>query len=162
MVSVPQRVALTANEQALFDKITYDPSGSFEARRASIDSAEHLARSLFQRGAIPDIRRRYFMEPEFFPGGRGKSHMNVFERNFIEGPSLPTRTVAQFCAVVDSLGSVSGDDILELRNLVRRLTRESELNPYDASEEFFKLALECGASAAIAGSLLRAVREVRT
>lgn len=121
------------------------------------------------------------MEPQFFPGGRGKSHLNVFERNgtagneilrhpnfhkyllyFIEGPSLPAKTVAQFCAVIDSLGSVSGEDILELRNLVRRLTRESGLNPYDASEEFFKLALECGASAAIAESLLRAVREVRT
>lgn len=121
------------------------------------------------------------MEPEFFPGGRGKSHMNVFERNgtagneilrhpnfhkylqyFIEGPTLPTKTVAQFSAFIDSLGGVSGDDILELRNLVRRLTRESGLNPHNAAEEFFKLALEFGASAAIAESLLRAVREVRT
>ncbi|HZC22783.1 MAG TPA: hypothetical protein VE866_05540, partial [Candidatus Binatia bacterium] len=40
-----------------------------------------LAEQLLQRKAVPEVRLRYFIDPECNPGGRGKSRKDVFEKN---------------------------------------------------------------------------------
>jgi hypothetical protein len=157
-VSIPIKIKLTESEQHLFDQIDFAfASGSVKAR-ASGKAARTLMQSLIKRRAIPSARRSYFTDP--FPGGRGKSHLavfqsslkgwNVFEtsgfikrylRYVICGPDLPVRTMQRFCQIVN-------EESLDLRKALRAFVRQeirmvSALDRKDTAEEFYKLALEC-------------------
>lgn len=86
---------LTEEEQALFDSIDFDATrNDFHAvAQKNGKKAAALARSLFARNAIPNARLRYFTDPDLFPGGRGRSHKQVFNDNGRTEPtSSSTRT----------------------------------------------------------------------
>jgi len=138
-----------------------------------------LAERLLDRKAIPPVRVRYFADPECNPGGRGKSREDVFEKNgtcgddilrhphflayleyFLCGPDLPREIIERFREATKG-GYFSGSDWLDLHPIARAAVREYGLNPFEASEEFFKLALECGAPAWSADSLRKTVRAIR-
>jgi hypothetical protein len=153
-VSRPVQVELTEFEQALFEEIIFDGEPSYLRMRASGKASRQLMESLIKRKALPAARRHFFTQP--FPGGRGRSHMEVFMkrskrhvfedpefvkrylRYFISGPALPPEIVEQFC------GIAAAGTIGPLRSLVREVTRKAGGdNRRRTADEFYKLALEC-------------------
>jgi hypothetical protein len=125
--------------------------------------ASRLMESLLERQAIPDIRMRYFTDPELNIGGRGRSRKQVFEDNgrhgsqifrdgnflkhlryFVYGPELPSAVITRFQEKVGDCQLITSGDILPLADLARSLLQKSKPATIDAAEEVFKLALECG------------------
>ena len=47
-----------------------------------------LMKSLIARKVIPELRVKWFTDPAYFPGGRGKSRQQVFERNGCRGEDI--------------------------------------------------------------------------
>lgn len=122
-----------------------------------------LMESLLARQAIPEIRLRYFTEPEFNIGGRGRSRKQVFEDNgtrgtqifqdanflkhlryFVYGPELPAVAIARFREQLDGCQPVTSGDIIPMAALALQLSRQIKPKLLDVAENFFKLALECG------------------
>jgi hypothetical protein len=176
--SLPLTVELTKEETELLSKISFGHN-DHEVIRKSCAAAAPLAKSILSRRAVPEIRLRYFTDAEFNIGSK-KSRKAIFEskgtigenilnhghflpylRYFIFGPNLPQQAIASFCAQAYSSGYVSGGDVEALRKEARTLTRHHNLVPKDASEEFFKLALECGMEVSYARSIRDAVRAIR-
>jgi hypothetical protein len=124
-------------------------------------AARALLKSLHARDAIPETRIRDFTEP--FPGGRGKSHKEVFESNspqedtivehphfvkylhyFMDGPALPSSTVEGFRKILIEDSGTTGMVMDELCKFVRAETRKLGLERGIAREEFWRLAQEVG------------------
>ena len=101
---------------------------------------------------IPEIRIDYFINPKYNIG-TNKSRKEVFEGNgtkgldifyhghflaylkyFIFGPALPSTLIDEFCTKLN-------ED--NLPAIARKLVRKYDLNSREASEEFYKLCLEC-------------------
>lgn len=84
-------IELTQEEQALVEQIDFNlPPGRRDAeswRLASL-AAGRLMHSLLGRGAIPEIRMRFFTDPEFNIRGRGKSRAQMFEANGTHGAAI--------------------------------------------------------------------------
>ncbi|HCY16839.1 MAG: hypothetical protein A2Z93_10395 [Curvibacter sp. GWA2_64_110] len=175
----PPDIELTDRELELFDQIRFD-SSRHEDVRASIMPMVALAESLMKRGAIPDVRRLYFADPERNPGGRGKSRQDVFERNgtfgaeilahpnfmkyleyFVCGPRLPPEVIDEFKEAARFSGYLTGSDVVELIPKARAVVRSARLDPHEAADEFHKLVLECGAMPSSADSIRSAVRSVK-
>src|SRR5712671_7060683 len=115
-------VELTAEEAAFRQQMEAEfSSGS----PYSGNAARCLLKSLHTRGVIPEARVRDFTEP--FPGGRGKSHKDVFEKNghrgdaivehpnfvsylryFMDGPALPAGTIEGFRKILIEDSGTSG------------------------------------------------------
>jgi hypothetical protein len=171
--SLPVQIELTEFEQALFEEIIFDGEPGYLRMRASGKASRQLMESLIKRKALPGARRHFFTQP--FPGGRGKSHMEVFMkrskrhvfedpefvqrflRYFITGPALPREVVERFC------GIAAEGKIAALRSLVRAATRSAGLgNRRKTADEFYKLALECfPGDPRMAGSMRRTAMRVR-
>jgi hypothetical protein len=154
------RIDLTAEEDAVFNTIRFDPwSGDFHM--TAVENGKRVARlvrSLVARKAIPTVRLRYFTDPELFSGGRGKSHQQVFRNNgcttdeiifmhphffaylhyFIFGPRIPADVISKFMELAK--GPFRKSD--SLPQFVRTQTKRLKLD--DPRDEFFKLALESG------------------
>ena len=182
--SPPTIVVLNADEVDLAAKIEFDieplSPGRHERIRASCEHARPLAKSLLSRGAIPDIRISYFMDPEYNIHGK-RSRKEVFEKNgtrgdailghphflpylryFIHGPNLPMSVIEKFCAAVKS-DPFEGTELLEnLRRLARQAVRKHGLERRDAAEEFYKLSLELGLPDWEARNVRDAVMKIRT
>jgi hypothetical protein len=76
-------IDLTAEEAALRQEMEAEFSrGSSYSGKA----ARSLLKSLHNREAIPEARVHDFTKP--FPGGRGKSHKDVFEKNGCRGDAI--------------------------------------------------------------------------
>ena len=124
-------------------------------------AATSLLKVLSARKAIPEARIRVFTDP--FPGGRGKSHKDVFERNgcrgdaifahphfvrylryFMDGPELPVGTIEGFRKILLKDSGTSGMIMDELCRFVRAETRKLNLERANAREEFWRLAQEAG------------------
>ncbi|NHF67473.1 hypothetical protein [Xanthomonas hortorum] len=148
--------------------------------KTSLESMRMLSRSLFDRHAVPEVRVAYFTDPRFNPGGRGKSREDVFVGNgtsgeeilshpsflkhleyFICGPDLPLAAIEKFKGEAVGSGYLTGGDIIDLLPFARACVRSSGLNPHHAAEEFFKLAVECGATPSAAESVRSSVRTVK-
>lgn len=172
-------IELTDRELELFERINFD-SPRQDDIRASIMSMVALTESLNKRGAIPEVRVLYFTDPERNPGGRGKSRQQIFEGNgtsgseifahpnfmrfleyFVCGPDLPEEVISKFKEAARFSGHLTGSDVVDLFPVARAAVRSARLNPYDASEEFHKLVLECGAMPSSAESIRRIVRAVK-
>ncbi|MEE8208462.1 MAG: hypothetical protein V3T88_05885 [Nitrosomonadaceae bacterium] len=178
--NIPQIVSLDPSEKKLLDQITFDfDRHNDEILRASCKAADTLANLLLMREAIPEIRIRFFIEPEFNIGAK-KSRLQVFEsdgvtgyaifgdprfleylRYFIYGPDLPDQVKTEFCNMEYPYEYISGGEIGDLRKLAISLVREYNLIPSEAACEFFKLAIECGMDAYSAQLIRDAVREVK-
>jgi hypothetical protein len=175
----PQPITLTAKERVLLAKISFDLSGHHDAEtvRAWCDSAKSLAQSLLKRKAVPEIRLRYFTDPDLNVGGHNKSRKEVFEGNgtrgddilqhphflaylkyFIFGPDLPQTTIDQFRQIVIEDRGTSGMLLKQMTQFARAETRRLGENRPD---EFFKLALECGLDVGLARIIRDAVRGTR-
>jgi hypothetical protein len=153
-------VQLTPEEAALRKQVEADFSSS---RPYSGKAAHALLRSLSARGVIPKARIRNFTEP--FPGGRGKSHQDVFVKNgcrgeaifehpnfvkylryFMDGPALPVRTIEGFRKILMEDSGTSGMVMDQLCKFSRAEARRLGLERSIAKEEFWRLAQEVGYS----------------
>lgn len=175
-------IELTAPEQELLNEIELD-AGALKGYEMATRNGERAAKLtellLARQGAIPPQRIAYFTEPEYCIGGRGKSYKELFERNlrqgsilehphflaylryFIHGPDLPESVIDSFAAQVAECGHVTSSDVVPLAKHAKRLTRSHGLNAHDASEEFYKLALEHGLDSGYAEIIRKQVRTVR-
>lgn len=158
---------LTAEEQALLGRINFHSASPEEHEpgywNAVGDASLGLMKSLIERNAIPEVRTRYFTDPDFNIGGRGCSRAGIFEKNgthgeaifrhahflkylhyFLYGPDLPPQVTESFQRKIAEIGFVTSSDIVPLGAFARQLKRANRLNASDPAEEFFKLALDCG------------------
>jgi hypothetical protein len=176
---LPQPISLTTEEEALVKEIVFDLNtlspGFHEQLQRSCTAGGKLARSLLMRRAIPEIRYRYFTDPELNTGRRLGSRKNNFERNgtkgdailehghflpylryFIFGPNLPQEVMTRFAELVED--DAGAEVFAFVRSAVRQLPRERRL---DAPEEFFKLAIELGMEPYRARSVRDAAMQAR-
>jgi hypothetical protein len=181
----PTVLDLSPDEATLARRIDFSPdqfrlSGRFEqVVMESRAAASKLAKSLLARNAIPEIRLAYFTDARFNIGSK-RSRKEIFESNgtrgdailehpnflkylryFIHGPNLPPATIAGFCQLVEEDRGTSGMVLDALRAYSRKEVRDRHLNAHDASEEFFKLALECGLDEGFARSIRDAALRAR-
>lgn len=151
-------IQLTSDEVELERQMMDD----FKRKRPySGQYARKLLESLHNRNAIPHARIDYFTKP--YPGGRGKSHLDIFKANdrfgnsvaehanfvehlryFIRGPSLPSNTIEGFRKIIIDDAGTSGDVMNQLCKFVRAETRKLRLDRWTAKDEFWKLAKEVG------------------
>lgn len=173
-------IDLTDAERGLFDRIEFDQGRlSYGTFQANGDLVEQLFDLLMARQAIPDQRRQWFTDAAFNPGGRGKSRQDQWAGNgttgrevlrhpnflayfayFVCGPDLPPRAMADFREAVDGCGMVTSSDIPVLSKRARHLARAHRLEGHAASDEFYKLALDCGLGGR-AGFIRDGVRSLR-
>jgi hypothetical protein len=172
-------IELTRRELELLGKISFD-SMNLNEIRASIMPMVALSEILLKRQAIPNIRLRYFTDPERNPSGRGRSREQIFESNgtvgneilahpnflpylryFVHGPDLPYDTIRTFKEATACSGYLTGSDVLDLIPTAKAAVRSLQLEPHSAAEEFYKLALECGAMPSSADALRKAIRAMR-
>lgn len=137
-----------------------------------------LLKSLTERKAIPEIRLRYWSDPDYHIGRIKASHQGLFERNgttgedifthahflpylryFIFGAQLPEHMIAEFQEVVGNPEWVSSGEITDITKGARRLVRKYGLHGED--EEFYRLALDAGLSQSFAKAVRDAVKQVR-
>ncbi len=172
-------ISLTEQEFELLSQVNFT-SNNHDDLRKSLEPMAQLATSLLKRGAIPEIRIAYFTDPNFNPSGRGKSKEDVFVRNgtsgdeilrhphflkhleyFIFGPDLPPIAIEKFKNEMSSSGYLTGGDINDLTPFARSCVRSNGLDPHRAAEEFYKLAVECGAMPTCAESIRSSVRRIK-
>lgn len=175
-------LALEPEEQKLLDLLKFDLDeldrrDEFQQNAAR---ARDLTKLLVARAGIPEHRKRYFVDPDYHPGGRGKSRLQIFEGNgcrgddilthahflphlhyFLYGPDLPSPVMARFIEAVKDCGMVTSSDVVPLGTFARKLARDYRLEKHSASEEFFKLAIELGTGVNTAASIRRAVLQLR-
>lgn len=174
----PKKIELTTEEETLLAQINFHPQNDgklHEILQISCAVAARLANSILSRKVVPEIRRRYFTDPDLNIGLK-KSRKQVFEGNgtqgeailkhphflpylhyFIYGPQLPDKAIDGFCDIVSGFDT-EGD---EIRRFARNITRQFELDPRETCEEFFKLALECGMPVYEARAVRDAVRSIK-
>ena len=176
-------IELTAKEQALAWKVDFEFSKpqANEPWQPVGEAMQELMASLLERNAIPLPRRKFFTDPEYFIGGHGRSHLQVFEKNgtrgdaifrhpnfvkylryFLYGPDLPKAVIDDFQRKVIDCGKpfTSGDGNT-VAEFARQLTRTHRLEPHTAAEEFYKLSLDSDLDAGDARSVRDSVKTVR-
>ena len=177
-------IELTEPEKALVSQIDFNFSAtSHDANswRPMADAMEEVMRSLLDRNAIPEPRRRFFEDPAYFVGGRGLSHLQVFQNNgtrgpavfrhgnfvkylryFLYGPDLPKPVIEAFQQkVIDCGKPFTPGDSITVGDFGRQLTRSRGLEAGKTTEEFYKLALDCGLDAGDARSVRDAAKKLR-
>jgi hypothetical protein len=171
---------LTQAERELLEAISFDLPDGYQAAQHNGEAVCALMKSLIARKGIPELRVKWFTDPAYFPGGRGKSRQQVFERNgrrgedifrhphfleylwtFLYGANLPAPVIAQFRQDVKDCGQVTSGDIAPLGKKARAIARAHGLPAHDACEEFYKLALECGIWHSYAEHIRDAVKQMR-
>ena len=178
-------IEFRSEEKQLLGQIDFNPA-SLERHEARYwiavgEAALRLTKSLIARKAIPEVRTRYFTDPDFNTGGRGRSRAQIFEKNgtrgedifrhphflkylhyFLYGPDLPAQVREAFRQKIAAIGLVTSSDIVPLGKFARQLTRAARIDAGDAAEEFFKLALECGLELHEARSIGDSVKTAKT
>ncbi len=177
------QIELTPEESVIVGEMTFDQTAFQRDRERFIQNSElayKLSNSLIQRSGIPPHRLRYFTDPEYFEGGRGKSRQQVYERNgtsgddilrhpnflkhlryFIFGTELPASITSPFASAVKECGMVTSGDIAPLGAIARQLARAHGLERTMAADEFYKLCLDLGLSTMNAGSIRSSVLQLR-
>lgn len=173
-------VQLTEDEKTLLGRISFELGRKPDDEvRIILDAAGQLTESLRKRRVIPEVRVRYFTDPEMNVGSK-KSRKQVFESNgttgvkifrnasflkhlryFIHGPNLPASSIDGFCRILTDDVGTSGMVLDQLRKFVREEVRKHGLDRSDAAEEFFKLAHEVGADPFQAREVRDAARTTR-
>lgn len=155
--ATPLQIVLTEPEEALYRSIDEGAEGP-QAWAANGRRIRTLLKGLEARGALPEIRLRYFKDPDLNVGGHGSSREGWMERNgcgddlwahpsfikylkyFVEGPELPSAVIASFQEAASAPFREWGD----LHSLVRKEAAAVRFTSAPSvGEEFFKLALEC-------------------
>jgi hypothetical protein len=178
------KVELTADEQSLVDRIVFDHDGIValerEAWMMNGEMAANLFESLSERQAIPEVRLRYFADPEYNPSNSKASHFELFLRNartraevlrhahfipylryFVFGANLPAHVKQTFLAEFQDYDG----DLERLVRLARTLYRELKRTPhpqdYPLPEDFYQLALDCGCARWDAKRIRDAVKVIK-
>jgi hypothetical protein len=173
---------LTAPEQELLTTIKLDQRVlvGYEHETRNGNAVCALMKSLIARHAIPEPRARYFIDPSYNRGGRGRSRKQVFERNgctgddifrhphfleflryFLYGADLPEPVIQEFCTIARHCREITPRSITLLSKPARNLAHAYSLDAHEAGDEFYKLALDCGLKPAYADDVRRAVRKMR-
>lgn len=157
-------IELTDSERALLAQIEFDwDRQTPEDYKKNSKAAAALTKSLLARKAVPEQRMKYFTDPAYKPGRIKGSHRDLFHRNnnadeemirhvhflpylyyFACGPKLSESAKNRFREQVTRCGQVSSSDAVPLAKFARAETRTMGLPAYEAAEEYFKLALDCG------------------
>ena len=147
-------VELTMEEKALVERIDFNPESSDKHDAAYWNAvgaaALRLMKSLIARNAIPEVRTKYFTDPAFNVGGRGRSRADIFEKNgtrgedifrhphflkylryFLYGSDLPLQTIEAFRQKIADIGFVTSSDIVPLGAFARQLTRANRIDASD-------------------------------
>ncbi len=178
------KVELTADEQALVDRMAFDHDEivalEHEAWLANGEMAASLFERLSKRQAIPEVRLRYFADPEYNPRNPKASRFELFLRNaktreevlrhahfipylryFVFGANLPARIKQAFLGEFQE----HNGDIEPLVRLARMLYRELKRTPhpqdYTLPEDFYQLALDCGCARWDAKRIRDAVKVIK-
>ena len=167
------RIELTEREKVLEQQIEFDAL-KLEGDDLIVqsDAVLELLRSLLNRDALPEARKKYWTDPEYQNGRVKESHRGLFERSgcrgediyvhphflkyleyFLYGAKLPKAVTSQFQEVVGDPRWVTSSDVTPITKSVRKLVREYGLQ--GEAEEFFRPALDSGPSLSFA----RAVRD---
>jgi hypothetical protein len=174
------QIKLTTDEKALFDTIRWDTPRDFREALQNGERAATLVERLLERGAILEVRRRYFTDAEMNSGLK-KSRMQVFIDNgtsgrdilshpnflkylryFVCGPDLPEHVVEEFRQrAAEPFGDAEQLRALA-RGRARELLRGGRRRPEGLEEEFFKLATECGLDVGEAKLIRKDVMNVST
>lgn len=180
-------VDLTEKEKALVESMQLCVSASDDVREVYLrnsDKVVELLGSVLRRGVIPEVRKRYWTDPEYCtaPGkssreqmfvGRGRTNDEVYRhlgflpylRYFLFGCELPDATIVEFeSALADERITpemfTSGDHD-PMWAAARKLTRKHGLEKRRAAEEFLKLCLDMGFDIDVARSVRDQVMKVR-
>ncbi|WP_336953165.1 hypothetical protein [Sphingobium aromaticivastans] len=184
MTDPASTIELTAPEKEMLASLSFDPlsfKGNHEGFLRNADLAHQLTISLIERKGIPEHRVRYFTDPEYYPGGRGKSRQDSFVKHgndhdetlrhphflkylryFIHGAHLPVAIIRQYTDAVEDCGMVSSSDIPELGAKARNLARMHGLEGSVAADEFFKLSLDLRLSAGQSARIRESVKQLRS
>lgn len=176
------KIDLTVEENKIAEQINFSPTGreGYALTDINGDRVCALVKLLNDRGAIPLHRRRYFTDPAFNPGGRGKSNKEIFEakgcfgeqilrhnhflkffRYMIYGANLPQPIIESMQEAVQDCGCVTSSDIQPLVKTARQLARAHLRRPNETSEEFYMLALDLGFDPQTALMFRNSVRAIR-
>lgn len=172
-------IELTEEESSLLSDIELDQSKlDHEQYKRQGPLVLQLLKSLVGRRAIPEVRLRYWSEPDYQIGRLKASHKGLFERNgrrgdevythphflkylryFLFGAHLPAGVIAEFEGVVGDPERVSSSDVTDIAKGTRRIVRKHGLQGED--EEFYRLALDVGLHQWFAKAVRDAVKQVR-
>ncbi|HUC60662.1 MAG TPA: hypothetical protein VMF53_01765 [Alphaproteobacteria bacterium] len=175
-------ITLTPDEQKIVSQIKLDMADLTDGNdvQRNGDAVVELTTCLTRRKAIPEPRTKYFLDPKYNPRSRGRSRKSTFEKNgclaneilrhphfleylsyFLFGPRLPQSVIDGFEKEVAKRKSVSSGDVGPLRAYSRQQTRFFGLNPHEAAEEFFKLAIDCNLSPTYSDIIRDAVKSIK-
>lgn len=181
-------IELTDEEQELVDAITLrmplfgeNQSDSHSIYLANKRPIVALLKSLNKRGAIPEVRLKYWDDPDYNTDHRFKvSNKGLFERNgcmgqdiytdphflpylryFLFGAELPDSVIVEFEKKVGNPNWLTSGDILPIGKFARKLVRQHDLDRRRAPEEFFKLCLDMGITLSYAESVMDSVKKAR-
>jgi hypothetical protein len=152
------RVAMKLHQEELFH--------DSDAAQRNGELAVTLMTALLLRGAIPEVRLKYFDDPAYRTGRTKGSYRQLFERNktvgddifrhpnflrhlryFLFGADLPDDVIEAFSGKALAYGHVGPSDALELGTLGKDLTRKNNLavrvGAHEVAEDFYRLALDC-------------------
>jgi len=174
-------IALEPAEAALLANVELDMReiNGHEKAEANAVVVVALMTSLVKRRAIPEVRARYWHNPEYQNGRLKDSHKGLFKRNgnddqeiyehphflpylyyFLYCANLPTDVITALKEKVGNPEWLTSSDIVPLARFARTLARQNGLDT-TAAEEFFKLALDIGLPLYTAGAIRRAVAQIR-
>lgn len=164
-------IELTDDEREILKDIELDQTAlDHEQYKRQAPLVLKLVTSLFERNAIPQIRLKYWSDPEYYLGRSKMSHKELFERNgkkdneifvepsflpylryFLSGAQLPAAAIAEFETVVGDPEWVSSGDTRKISKGTREIVRKYGLQAED--EEFYRLALDMGLNRSFARSV---------
>lgn len=179
-------VELTEAEAALAQKIEFDIAAlsrpGVDGHEIYLENKKHitkLLKMLTDRGAIPDIRIKYFIDPVYNTSRLKGSWRDIFIRNgnkgaeiyehphflpyfrfMLYGANLPPDAELELREAIGEVTYFSSGDLDNVRKTTRRLVRTYGKNAFDP-EEVYKFAIDIGLSPWMARSLLDAANSVR-
>ena len=154
-------IELTVEEKELLSRIDFAPTSPErhdpEHWNAVGEAALGLMKSLIARKAIPDVRSRYFTDPDFNVGGRGCSRAEIFGKSgthgeaifrhphflkylhyFLYGPDLPPPVIEKFRRKIADMGLVTSSDI------ARRVLKTARQSSRGAQRRSRRRVLQAG------------------
>lgn len=176
------QIELTPAEQKLAGKIVFDLDHRMEHKEVNENGerAASLMKMLMERKAIPELRLRYFTDPDYNPGRGNESRFTYFKNNagcadevvrhphflpylhyFIFGADLPLELKQEFQKKAEDYWVKAGELAKLAQQLVRKYNLERHPRNYRLKEVFYQLALDCGCTEGTARSVREAVMKVK-
>lgn len=177
------QIELTAAEQELAGAIVFDVLHTDLEYKQAIENGERAAalmKSLADRKAIPEPRRRYFMDSEYNSGRVKGSRFERFKDKagsgaavlrhagflpylhyFIYGANLPVGLKEEFLQKTKDPW-VKTDELAKLAGqLVRKYDLPRHPADYRLKDAFFQLAIDCGCDVGTARSVRETVMRMK-